>query len=331
MKILHIGNEASMKRNTAASDFTRSCEICSLPMGRPDSDYLAAGGDAEVIIADAVAGVPGSLIAAMPNLKMIHSEGVAFNRIDLAAASEKGIYVCNCAGMNASAVAEQAVLLMLAVLKNAVVNDRAVREGRQITAKERYMADGSLLELADCTVGLIGLGDIGKCTASLLKAFHTHTVYWQRRRLESAEELKYGAEWAGSLDGLLAQSDIVSIHVPVTPETAGMCGRGFFAKMKPGAYFINTSRGELVDDKALIAALERGHLTMAGLDTLDDEPVRRSHILLSQPRHIEDKLVFSPHIAGITASSFRRGYAMIWENIARLSRGEEPNNIVNRT
>ena len=109
-----------------------------------------------------------------------------------------------------------------------------------------------------------------------------------------------------------------------------MCGHMFFEQMKPGAYFVNTSRGELVDDEALAEALKSGKLAMAGLDTLDHEPVQKDHPLLNQPAEVAEKIFFTPHIGGITASSFRRGYAMIWENLERLSKGEMLLRVVNR-
>lgn len=328
MKILHIGKEESRVRNTPVTDFTRSAEIRSLPVGKTAEEYAAAMPDAEVVIADAIADVPGELIRRLPRLKMIHSEGVAFNRIDLQAADLQGVYVCNCAGMNASAVAEQAVLLMQGMLKNVIANDRAVREGRQIQVKEDYMAKGTLRELSDCKVGLVGLGNIGKATAALLSAYQAEVFYYKRQRLSEAEEARYHVQYL-PLDELLEKSDIVSLHLPVTAETEGMCGKSFFAKMKQGACFVNTSRGELVDDAALAEALESGRLAMAGLDTLDHEPVQPDHILLRQPPETGEKILFSPHIGGITASSFRRGYAMIWEDIRSLAEGRKPERVVN--
>ena len=119
-------------------------------MGKRPEDYLDAMEGAQVIVADAMADVPGALIRKMPYLKMIHSEGVAYNRIDLKTAKEREIYVCNCRGMNASAVAEQTVFLMQGMLKNVLLNDRGVREGRQIQIKEEYMVRGDLKELSDC-------------------------------------------------------------------------------------------------------------------------------------------------------------------------------------
>ena len=328
MKILHIGREENLERYPAPDSLTGEIQKASLPMEKSTEEYLKAMRDAEVIIADAMAYVPEELILNMPDLKMIHSEGVAYNRIDLSAARKRGIYVCNCRGMNASAVAEQTLFLMQGMLKNVLLNDRGVREGWQIQIKEGYMVRGDLKELSDCKVGLIGFGDIGKCTAGLLAAYHTETYYYKRHPLSEEEEKKYKAAYL-SLEKLLAVCDIISLHLPVTEETQGMCDKNFFEKMKEGSYFVNTSRGELVEDQALIHALQSGKLAMAALDTLSREPVQKDHILLRQPEEIQNKLLFSPHIGGITASSFRRGYAAIWENVGRIIRGEKPVNVVN--
>lgn len=329
MKVLHIGKAENMKRYKPDTDFADTVETAEMTMGHMPEEYAAAMPDAEVIVADAIADIPGTLIEQLPDLKMIHSEGVAYNKIDLNAASAHQVSVCNCAGMNASAVAEQTILLMQGMLKNVIVNDQAVREGRQIMVKEQYMAGGSLKELADCKVGLIGLGDIGKATAQLLAAYGAEVYYCKRHRLEAEEEVKFHAMYL-PLDDLLALCDIISLHLPVTKETENMCDSVFFEKMKPGSYFVNTSRGELVNDKALAEALKSGKLVMAGLDTLDLEPVQTDHPLLQQPEEVTGKIIFSPHIGGITASSFRRGYSMIWENLERLSAGKPLLRVVNR-
>lgn len=329
LKLLHIGRDENLGRYTEKTGFTESIRKVCMPMGLPAEAYIRQCPDADILIADAIADIPADLMQGMPELKLIHSEGVAFNRIDIETAGRQGIYVCNCAGMNAQAVAEQAILLMLGVLRNVAYNDQAVRDGRQIQVKEGYMAAGTLRDLSDCTVGLIGCGNIGRCTAKLLKAFHAETYYSQRRRLDADEEQECGVTWAASLAELLKTCDIISLHLPVTPETNRMCDAAFFSQMKPGSCLINTSRGELIDDQALADALKCGRLAMAGLDTLDREPVQKDHPLLLQPQEVESKILFSPHIGGITASSFRRGYKIIWNNILHIAEGSRPDNVVN--
>lgn len=329
MKILHIGNEKSVENYTEQTAFTKSAEIVNAPMGLSDEEYEKLAGDAEVIITDAIAEISGNLIAKFPNLKLIHSEGVAYNWIDLKAAGKRGIYVCNCAGMNAAPVAEQTVLLMLAVLRNTVSCDRAVRNGRQMEVKMAYMSAGNLTELADCRIGLIGFGAIGKAVAKMLQGFGVSVFYTKRHRLTPEEEAEYRVRYL-PLEELLESCDMISLHVPVTPETTRMCDREFFRKCWKGSYFINTARGELVEDEALREALANGTIAMAGLDTLDDEPVKKEHPILSWPPEILERIVFSPHIGGITGSSFRRGYRMIWSDIEKIANGQEPDHIVNR-
>ena len=227
------------------------------------------------------------------------------------------------------AVAEQAVLLMVGMLRNMVVNDAAVRNGHQIETKEGYMQNGNLYELADCSVGLIGFGDIAQKTARLLKAYGVKEIYYYKRhRLDLEQEQQFGVQYR-ELDDLLASSRIVSLHLPVTDATMHMADQDFFAKMQPGSYLVNTARGELVDDAALIEALKSGRLAMAGLDTLDHEPVLKNHPLLNQSSGITRRLLLSPHIGGITAASFYRGYAMIDEDLRLIAQGRKPKRVVN--
>ena len=295
----------------------------------PVEEYLRQAGDADFIIVDAITTISDELIRQMPNLLVIHSEGVAFNAIDLKAADECGVYVCNAKGMNAMAVAEQAVLLMVGMLRNVVVNDAAVRNGHQIETKEGYMQNGNLYELADCSVGLIGFGDIAQKTARLLKAYGVKEIYYYKRhRLDLEQEQQFGVQYR-ELDDLLASSRIVSLHLPVTDATMHMADHDFFAKMQPGSYLVNTARGELVDDAALIEALKSERLAMAGLDTLDHEPVLKNHPLLNQSSGITRRLLLSPHIGGITAASFYRGYAMIDEDLRLIAQGRKPKRVVN--
>lgn len=329
MKILHIGKNGNMERFTKMPDFVKEMELVDIPMNLPVEEYLDKAKDADIIIADAMAPVKAELINAMPNLKMICSEGVAINSFDIEAAKKRGIYVTNNAGMNADAVAEQTLLLMVGLLKNVAVNDAKVREGLQIETKEAYMANMNLYEMSDFSVGLIGMGNIAKSTVRLLKAYNVKEIYYYKRnKLSDEEEEKLGIVYK-PLDELLAASDFVSMHTPVTPQTLNMANDDFFNKMKDGSYFVNTARGEVVDSRALVRALESGKIKMAGLDTVDNEPARRDHYLLNLDEEISKRILFAPHIGGITVSSFRRGYEMIWENVLLLCEGKHPNRVVN--
>ena len=264
---------------------------------------------------------------AFPNLKLVQSEGVAYNAIDVAAAVERGVYVCNNAGVNDGAVAEQAILLMLACLRHLVEGNRAVLSGRQIQMKEQLMVRG-IRELGDCTVGLVGFGAIAKQTALRLGAFGSRVHYWNRTRKTADVESEFGVSYL-ELDELAGACDIVSLHVPVTPQTANLVDAGFLARMKPDAVLVNTARGEVVDQVALAAALEAGAIGAAGLDTLSPEPVSLDHPLVNLSEQASRKLVLSPHIGGVTEGMFHRAWTAIWKNVERIAGGQAPANIVN--
>ena len=329
MKILHIGKRGNLQRFTQKSSILRTMTLVDVPMNEPVSAYLKEGADADFIIADAMAPVTGELIRSMPNLKLIHSEGVAYNSFDLEAADACGVYVCNSKGMNAVAVAEQAVLLMVGMLRNVAQGDAAVRAGHQIEMKEGYMVRSDLRELSEFSIGLIGYGDIARETARLVRAYGVSTIYYNKRHRLSPEEEKAQGVIYKPVDELLKASGIVSLHLPVNAETTHFANRRFFELMQPGRYMVNTARGELVDDQALIDALASGKLAMAGLDTLDGEPVQKDHPLLNQPEAIEKKLLLSPHVGGITAQSFVRSYAMADEDIRTFLEGRRPKRVVN--
>lgn len=329
MKLLHIGKKGNVERYSEKIELAKKMEIIDLPAGLFEEEYLKKGREADFIIADAMAVVSGKLISQMPNLKLIHSEGVGYNFFDIQTAKDRGIYVCNCKGMNDKAVAEQAILLMLGMLRDVCTGNIAVCEGRQIQVKEGYMKRGNLLELADCKVGLVGFGDIAKALAKQLKSFDVDTYYYKKNPLEPEIETEYDVTYL-TLDELLKTCNIISLHVPVTPETTNMVNDSFLEKMQTKSYLVNTARGELIDSQALIRALKNGKIKMAGLDTVAGEPVMSDNILINQPKEIRDKIIFSPHIGGITASSFKRGYAMVWENIERICEGKQPKHIVNQ-
>ena len=327
MKLLVIGDERRTRKYLPSLPVVEEVQMVVAPRGASDEEILSLAADADFIMADAISPVSATLVDGMPNLKLIHSEGVAYNRIDCTAATERGIAVCNNAGVNAAAVAEQTILLMLACLRDALAGDAAVRAGRQIQKKERMMVEG-FRELGDCKIGFIGFGAIAQATAVRLAAWGCEMVYHKRTPLSAEDEARLGASFA-PLDELLASCDIVSLHCPVTPETTGMVNEEFLARMKRGAILINTARGEIVDQPALKAALESGQVAAAGLDTLDPEPVKIDNPLLNLPSELQERVVFSPHIGGVSEGMFYRAHRNVWENIQRMIDGEEPANKVN--
>lgn len=326
MKLLVIGDEARTRKYLPDLPIVREVELVVAPRGTSDAALLELAGDADFIMADAISRVSAAVIEDMPNLKLIHSEGVAFNAIDVEAARRCGVTVCNNAGVNAGAVAEQAIMLMLACLRDAVRGDAAVRAGQQIHMKERMMVEG-FRELGDCKVGFVGFGAIAQATAVRLGAWGCDMVYNKRTPLSAADEERLGVRYV-SLDELVEMCDIVSLHVPVTDATRNMVNESFLDRMKNDAILINTARGDIVDQEALAAALVQGSIAGAGLDTLTPEPVTTDNVLVNLPEEAAGRLVFSPHIGGVTEGMFHRAHRTVWENIARVAAGDQPINVV---
>lgn len=323
MNIVFLSNVSDKQRvqREIPEIFSDGFSVRFYPLGA-SADEIGADGDADVLVVDAMGSVEKELIDVLPSLKLIQSEGVGYQGIDLEAAANRGVAVCNNPGINDTAVAEQAIMLMLSCLKNARNLDQAVRIGRQIETKKEYF--GKLKELSECTVGLIGFGKIARKTAQFLKPFGARVLYSNRTRYEELES-EYSVSYA-DMDTLLGESDIVSLHLPANSRTAGIADASFFNKMKSGACFINTARGELVDNNALVEALLNGRLSMAGLDVIAPEPVMPDNPLLD--KRIEDKILFSPHIGGLSSATVSKLYQGVLKNIIRIQNSEEPINRV---
>ncbi len=326
MKLLAIGSKDRIEKYRPDLPVTREVDVVATGLEVSDDELLRLAPDADFILVDAISPVTERLIAGMPNLKLIHSEGVGFDAIDLDAARVRGIPVCNNAGVNADAVAEQTVLLMLACLRDTVNADAVVRSGHQMELKQRMMVRG-IRELGSCTVGFIGFGAIAQATARRLAGWGCPMIYTKRHPLSAEEESRFGVTHA-SLHDLVERCDIVSVHVPATDQTRGMINADILGRMKPDAILINTARGEVVDNDALVAALEAGTIGAAGLDTVAPEPVEPDNPLLNMSEEAARRVVFSPHIGGVTEGVFYRAHRGAWENIARVIAGEEPRNRV---
>lgn len=328
MKTLIIGNEDRYRKYLPADiPFAQNTEMIFLNRGASDEEILAAASDAEYMAADPMTRVSGNVICNMPKLKMIHSEGVGYNGIDVAAATERGICVCNCKGANAGAVAEQTVLLILGFLRHVIEGDRIEREGNQIKMKERMMVEG-IREVSDCRVGLVGFGDIAKATALRLLPFGCELYYYSLHRKDAQTEEKYHVKYL-PLRELASTCEIISLHAAVTDETRGMVNEEFLRLMKEDAFLVNTARGDLVDNEALKNAIINGTILGAALDTVYPEPTTKDNPLLNLPPEYADRIVFSPHIGGITTSSMRRAHRMLWQGFEDMANGKKPANIVN--
>lgn len=231
---------------------------------------------------------------AAPDLRVISKHGVGVDNIDLAAAGQRGIPVLVATGANAVSVAEHAIALMLAVVKKLVPLDASLREGRW----EKPGFAGR--ELAGSTLGLMGAGSIAQVTGRIAKGLGMDLVAYDPFAAETVFE-SLGMRRADSFDALLAASDVLSLHCPLTDQTRGILDAGAIAKLPKGAYVINTARGGLIDEAALLAALQSGHLAGAGLDSFAKEPPAADH-----PFWGERRLVVTPHIGGVTREASAR-------------------------
>lgn len=326
-KILILTSAERVRRFYDLASLPADWELVFCGLEQDSARILQVGADADYIFADAIQPVSAEVIQAMPNLKLIHSEGVGYNAIDCAAARARGIFVCNNRAANAAGVAEHAIMLMLAVQRRLVEGDTLVRAGRQIEAKGTFINEG-VHELGSCTVGLLGFGAIAKQVALRLEPFGCSVLYNARHAAAPEEERRYGVRYA-AVDEILRTADIVSLHVPVTPETAKMIDAAALTAMKPTAILINTARGEIVDQEALLEAIIAGEIAGAGLDTLSPEPVTLENPLLNLPAECAYRVTFSPHIGGTTVEAFQIMHRTVWDNIRAVEAGERPLNICN--
>lgn len=250
---------------------------------------------------------------AAPRLKLLQLMSAGYDLVPLDIAARFGVPVATFGDAMAPVVAEHTLLLMLAVLRSLPVLDQAVRSGAWRTNEP------PLRELLGKRVGLVGLGTIGREVATRLRAFDCSVSYFTRTRLPAADEAALGLAYIPSLDELLRSSDIVSLHVALTRSTRKLIGARELALMPSHAVLINTSRGAVVDQAALLSALQSGALAGAGLDVLDPEPPVADDPLL-RLRNV----VFTPHNGGQSEAVWPRIVAACFENIQRVARGEEP-------
>lgn len=288
------------------------CEIVCCPEGE-DEPFLSELGDADVLW-HTLQPVDANVIARAPQLKLIQKIGIGVNTIDLDAAKASDIAVCNMPGTNSRAVAEHALLLMLACLRQLGRTATACRSGRwRIDEATR----ASMGEIEGRTVGLVGFGDIPAMLAPLLTAMGAQVVYTARNKKNVVFEYL-------SLDELLARSDIVSLHIPLTDETEKLLNAERIATMRPGSVLVNTARGEIIDENALCAALRSGQIAAAGLDVFVDEPISKDRALLQF-----EQVVATPHVAWVSDQTFARSFEVAMRNsLAAMGEGDYVHRVV---
>ena len=261
-----------------------------------DADYLLVSGRMKV---------DGSVLSAAKQLKMVQRTGVGLDHIDLAYLKENNIPLYVNQGVNALSVAEHTLLLMLAVLKRLPQIDRFVKNGgwdKQNNGIQNH-------ELSGKTIGIIGAGHIGRTVVKLLSGFDANVIYYDAYRLSEELEQQFNMKYV-DLDTLLKESDVVSLHVPLLETTRHMINQETLAKMKSSAILVNTSRGPLIDENALLEALQNGVIKAAGIDVYESEPVAKDSPLLKL-----ENLITTPHIAGITRESFGSMISKAFDNM----------------
>lgn len=256
------------------------------------------------------------VFTAAKSLKIVSKHGTGLDSVDVAGATAHGIAIMIAKGVNAGAVAEHALALMLALARELPRFDRGLRKGAW--KDQRYLVQG----FKSRVVGIVGYGEVGRATAALAAACGAKVVIHSR----SWSEPPPGMEWEPDLERLLARVDVVSLHCRLTEETRGLIGARQLALMRPDALLINTARGQLVDEPALTAALKEGRLAGAGLDTFAAEPPDLANELFALPN-----VLCTPHIASSTAETAARVGAVAAQNIISFLRGEvyDPRNFIN--
>lgn len=279
--------------------------------------FFERGGDlpadvlAETDVLVPVAPVTDAMMSNAPRLRFIQKWGTGYDKIDIAAAERHGILVAITAGANANTIAEHAITLMLAVLRRLVVADRSVREGRWIPADLRPHSRS----LFGKTVGIVGFGNIGQAVARQLRGFEAEILYFDPRgQIPGDKELNATGL---PLDEVLARSDVITLHCPGGAANRHLINRDTIATMKAGAVVINAARGELIVEEDLVAALEDGRLSGAGLDVFAEEPLREG-----SPLRALDNVVLTPHAAGSVMDDVPPMARHALENISRFLAGE---------
>ena len=251
-------------------------------------------------------------------LKIIANYGAGFNNIDVTYASERGIWVTNTPNVLHETTADLTWAMILGTARQIVSADRYTREGKFQGWGAKLFLGGDVYEK---TLGIIGLGEIGRSVARRAIGFNMRTLYHQRNRLPKEEEKKLNVEYA-TFEKILRESDFLTLHVPLTEETEYMIGNDEIALMKKTAYLIHTARGKIIDDYALVAALREGRLAGAALDVYEDEPE------LTEGMRELDNLMILPHIGSASFETRDKMALLVADNILDALEGKTPRSLV---
>ncbi|QKZ11888.1 D-2-hydroxyacid dehydrogenase [Spirosoma sp. KUDC1026] len=274
--------------------------------------------DAELVLVNKVK-INRETLGQLPNLRYIGVTATGYDIIDLAAAKERGIVVTNVRGYSSDSVAQLTFALLLELTLQVGRHSISVHEGDWVASPDFSYSKSPLVELAGKTMGLVGYGDIGKSVAAIAKAFGMNVLVNRRHPRQEADDRTQYVD----LETLFSQSDVVSLHCPSTPDTIGFVDKNLLSLMKPSAYLINTSRGNLINESDLAAALNNGRLAGAGLDVLAAEPPKADNPLL-----MAKNCIITPHIAWASQEARQRLMHLVADNVRAFLTGQ-PQNVVN--
>ena len=311
-KILFAPRQPEVILDIARSLTPPGFELVVADPGTPE--FYQAAAEAEYYLGLARQ-MGGEFFRSAPKLRLVQLLSAGYDRVDVEAARKAGVPVANNGGANAIAVAEHTLMLMLAVLKRLVRLHNDVVAGRWRVGD---FAEARVYELAGKTLGIVGLGNIGKKVARRAAAFDMAVQYYDIVRLTEDQEDALGVRFV-LLAEVLRTSDVVSLHVPLDDTTRSMLGPRELAMMKPSAILINTCRGPVVDEAALHRALVQGQIAAAGLDVMVEEPPAPTHPLLALPN-----VTLTPHTAGPTWENWTARFRNGFDNIQRVAAGRPP-------
>ena len=311
-KVLFINGQREEIANIFCGKALAGFDVSWIPYKTDETEKAKLIADVEFLVLHPAA-ISASLLRQAKSLRLLQLLAAGYDEIDLKLATELGLPVATNGGANSWSVAEHCVATLLALYKKLPQCDQSVRAGTW----RKPVTGFNTFEVAGKTVGIIGAGNIGRKVARRFKAFETEILYCDARPATDIEN-DLGARKV-SLEELLANSDIITLHVPLLKETRGLIGERTLPLMKPNAVVINASRGPVIDEKALVAALEEKQIAGACIDVFEKEPIAADHPLLKF-----DNVLLTPHTAGHSYEGWFRRSDFAWANILRVAAGEKP-------
>jgi D-3-phosphoglycerate dehydrogenase len=306
---------AEILRSIVPDDF----ELVLLDKG-DDAERLAKVKDADFLYS-ASAKVEKKYFLEAKKLKLIQQQGVGYDNCKVDELNELGIPLCLMPAGTTGPVSEHALLLMLAVNKRLVYMDNAMRQGRFLQNELRHACHN----LAGLTVGIVGFGRIGQMVAKKLNAFDAKVIYFDSMvKFPPAKQKELNVTEMADIDDVFRKADIVTVHTPLTPDTKKLVNAPRLSLMKKSAVLINTSRGPVVDEAALIDALQRGVIAGAGLDVYEKEPINNDNPLLKM-----ENVTLTPHVSAATREAYIEKVMGGFDNYRKILKNEKPDNCVN--